>query len=252
MRITLLGTASAMPDINRGQSAVLAEAGECAFLFDAGEGTFLELHRAAIEVDRIDAVFISHTHPDHAAGIPGLLQWMRLLGRTKPLSLFLPAGILRRFKSVIPAFVLNRSEWTFKYHLFPMAGGTVYEKDALRVEAFPNSHLGPDLTHEAQLKKGLDSLSFCIHESTDVKVIYTSDVEGLDHLGSVAAMANVLISECTHVEMEKVADFARQNRVSRIVFTHIPPGLEHPDESGFRAAGETSVAFAVDGYAFEV
>jgi ribonuclease BN (tRNA processing enzyme) len=252
MKITFLGTASAMPDINRSQSAVLVEASGSAFLFDAGEGTFREMHRMAIEPDRIDAVFISHTHPDHAAGIPGLLQWMRLLGRTKPLSLFLPAGILRRFKSVVPAFLLNRSEWTFKYHLFPMSGGTAYEKDALRIEAVPNGHLGPDLTYEAQLKKGLDSLSFCIHESSDVKVIYTSDVEGLDHLGAVAAMANVLISECTHVETEKVMDFARQNRISRVVFTHIPPGRKQADESGFPPAVETAVSFAGDGYAFEV
>jgi ribonuclease Z len=252
MKITFLGTASAIPDINRNQSAIVVETGENAFLFDAGEGTSREMQRVGIQADRIDAVFISHTHPDHAAGVPGLLQWMRLLGRTKPLSLFLPAGILRRFKSVVPAFLLNRGEWTFKYHLFPMSGGTVFEKDAIRVEAVPNGHLAPDLTYEEQLKKGLDSLSFCIHESADGKVIYTSDVEGLDHLGAVAAMADVLISECTHVETGQVIDFARQNRIGRIVFTHLPPGLKPADGSGFPPAGETAVTFAEDGYALEV
>jgi len=250
MKLTFLGTASAMPDVSRHPSAILAESGRGAFLFDAGEGTALQMLRLGVEADRIDSVFVSHTHPDHAAGIPGLLQWMLLSGRTKPLSLFLPAGIVRKFKSVIPAFLLNHGERTFKFHLFPMSGGTVVEEDAFRIEAVPNSHLAPGLTYEEQLKKGLDSLSFCIRESTERKVIVTSDVDGLDHLGAVAAMANLLIAECTHVKVAYVLDFARQNRIGRVVFNHIPKQMEPPDESGF--GGDLAVSFARDGDALEV
>ena len=252
MKLTFLGTASGMPDLDRNPSAILVEAVDGAFLFDAGEGAAHRMLRSGIAADRIDAVFISHTHPDHAAGIPGLLQWMHLCGRTKPLSVFLPAGILRRFKSVIPAFLLNQGKWTFKFHLFQMGGGTVYEKEEFRIEAVPNNHLAPGRTYEEQLKKGLDSLSFCIHESIDRKVVYTSDVDGLDHLGAVAAMANVLISECQHVEVEDVLDFARQNRIGRVVFTHIPREMKPPAASGRERGDGLTVAFAKDGDAFEV
>ncbi len=250
MKLTFLGTASAVPDIRRHPSATLVEAAGSAFLLETGEGTVRQMLRLGIEADRIDAAFISHTHPDHAAGLPGLLQWMHLSGRRKPLSLFLPAGVLRRFKAVIPAFLLNQGEWTFKFHLFPMSGGTVYEGDAFRLEAVPNNHLAPGLTYEQQLKNGLDSHSFCIHESAGRKVIYTSDVDGLDHLGAVAAMASLLISECTHVKVADVLDFARQNRIGRVVFNHIPSEMEPPDESG--SGGDLSVMFARDGDSIEV
>jgi ribonuclease Z len=252
MKLTFLGTGSGMPDMDRNPSAMLVEAADGAFLVDAGEGAARGLIRSGIAADRIDAVFVSHTHPDHAAGIPGLLQWMHLCERSKPLSLFLPAGILRRFKSVIPAFLLNQGKWTFKFHLFPMAAGTAYEKDSFRIEAVPNSHLAPGMTYEEQLKKGLDSVSFCIHESIDCKAVVTSDVDGLDHLGAVAAMANVLVSECTHVEIEDVLDFARQNRIGRIVFTHIPREMGFPGASGKERADGLTVAFAKDGDSFEV
>jgi phosphoribosyl 1,2-cyclic phosphodiesterase len=252
MKLTFLGTASGMPDIDRNSSAILVEAGDWAFLVDAGEGVARCLLRSGNGADRIDAVFISHTHADHAAGIPGLLQWMLLCGRTKPLSIFLPAGILRRFKSVIPAFLLNQGKWTFKFHLFPMAGGLVYEKDAFRIEAVPNSHLAPGLTHEERLKKGLDCYSFCFYESIDRKAVYTSDVDGLDHLGAVAAMTNLLVAECTHVEVEDVLDFTRQNRIGRVIFTHIPSEMRLPISSSPDRDDGLTVVFAKDGDAFEV
>jgi ribonuclease BN (tRNA processing enzyme) len=252
MKLTLLGTASGMPDIDRNPSAVLVETPGGAYLLDAGEGTARQMVRFGIGSDVIEAVFVSHTHPDHAAGLVGLLQWMHLAGRTKSLSLFFPEGILRRFKSVFPAFHIVSGKWPFKFHCFPISGGIVLEKDEFRIEAVPNSHLAPGWTYEEQLKSGRDSYSFCLTESTDKKVLVTSDVDGLDHLSACAPMANLLISECMHVDLEDILNFSRQNRISRVVLTHIPPGMKIPEPSITERESDLNVQFANDGDTFEV
>ena len=43
--------------------------------------------------DELDAVYLSHTHADHAFGLPALLLWMRNAGRERPLTLFGGPGL---------------------------------------------------------------------------------------------------------------------------------------------------------------
>jgi ribonuclease BN (tRNA processing enzyme) len=252
MKLTLLGTASGMPDVDRNPSSILVEAKNGDYLLDAGEGTARQMVRFGVDADRIDAVFVSHTHPDHAAGITGILQWMHLCGRTKPLSLYIPEGILRRFKSVFPAFQIVQGNWSFKFRPYPISGGIVLERDEFRIEAVPNSHLAPGRTYEEQFKNGQDSYSFCMIESTDKKAIVTADVDSLDHLNACAAMANLLVSECMHVDLDDVLQFAKLNRIGRVVLTHIPTGMKIPDLSDTERRFGIAVRFANDGDAFEV
>jgi ribonuclease BN (tRNA processing enzyme) len=252
MKLTLLGTACGMPDIDRNPSAVLVETQDGTYLLDAGEGTARQLVRFGVSADKVDTVFVSHTHPDHAAGITGILQWMHLCGRTKPLSLFFPEGVLRRFKSVFPAFQIVQGNWSFKFRSYPISGGIVLEKDVFRIEAVPNSHLAPGRTYEEQLKSGLDSYSFCMIESADKKAVVTADVDGLDHLNACAPMTNLLVSECTHVDPDDVLQFAKLNRIGRVALTHIPARMKIPDLSDAERKFGVAVRFANDGDAFEV
>jgi ribonuclease Z len=63
------------------------------FLMDCGEGTQVQLRKHKFKFQRISQMFVSHMHGDHYLGLPGLLSSMHLLGRTKPLQLFGPAGL---------------------------------------------------------------------------------------------------------------------------------------------------------------
>ena len=62
--------------INEHGLSVLVELGSRRFLFDCGQGahTWANAHRLGVSVDRIDAVILSHSHYDHAAGFRDLIE----------------------------------------------------------------------------------------------------------------------------------------------------------------------------------
>lgn len=61
-------------------------------LLDCGYAVPHALWKLSRDVDLLDAVWISHVHADHAFGLPALLLWMRLGGRTRPLTLLCGPG----------------------------------------------------------------------------------------------------------------------------------------------------------------
>jgi len=56
---------------------VLVRAGPIYLLFDAGDGTLRDLLRRNIPPQKLTAVFITHGHADHMAGLYGLLGYLR-------------------------------------------------------------------------------------------------------------------------------------------------------------------------------
>lgn len=70
-------------------------------LLDCGYAVPHALWRVTQDVDELDAIWISHTHADHVFGLPALLLWMRLGGRTRPLTLLCGPGQAARLEQVL-------------------------------------------------------------------------------------------------------------------------------------------------------
>ncbi|MFT7618057.1 MAG: ribonuclease Z [Planctomycetota bacterium] len=102
MRVTVLGTSSAIPTFKRALSGTLLERDGESFLFDCGEGTQYQLMRAGSRRGRLNTILITHLHGDHYYGLPGLLSSLSLNQRETPITIFGPAG-LRRYVD----FVMN-------------------------------------------------------------------------------------------------------------------------------------------------
>jgi ribonuclease BN (tRNA processing enzyme) len=62
-------------------------------LFDCGYSVPHALWRISSDPDLLDAIYVSHIHADHTFGLPALLLWMRVTGRTRPLEVFGGAGV---------------------------------------------------------------------------------------------------------------------------------------------------------------
>lgn len=92
LKVTLLGTGSPQPRMDRFGPSILVEAGEKKLLFDCGRGATQRIEQIKIPFTEIDALFLTHLHSDHVVGIPDLwlTGWAR--GRKVPLQIWGPAG----------------------------------------------------------------------------------------------------------------------------------------------------------------
>ena len=105
-RVTLLGTGSVAPVMDRFGPGILVEAGRERLLFDAGRGVLQRLQQTnARDVSRL---FLTHLHSDHIVGIPDLY----LIGwgsrRESPLQVWGPTGTAAMMSHLKDAFTFDR------------------------------------------------------------------------------------------------------------------------------------------------
>ena len=121
MRLTVLGGCGAWPDAGQACSGYLVEHDGYRLLVDPGYATLPRLLHLCT-ADKVDAVYVSHGHPDHCADLNPLLR-ARTLTETPgpPLPVYAPHGALDALLALDrpgwldPAYVLQ--EFTPGDHL---------------------------------------------------------------------------------------------------------------------------------------
>lgn len=141
--VTVLGSGSALPTLNRRPSAHFVNCNERFVLIDCGEGTQLQLRKYKLKFQRIQVILISHLHGDHYFGLVGLLSTMHLLGRQQKLLIIGPEGLeqLIRPQLEIGGAFLNY-ELEFQALAYPTAQ-LVFEDNVMEIHCFPLKHRIP-------------------------------------------------------------------------------------------------------------
>jgi ribonuclease Z len=143
MKLTILGTSSALPTSERFPSAHVLIAHERLFLIDCGEGTQLQLRKNRIRFGKINHIFISHLHGDHVFGLYGLLSSFSLMGRESPLHLYAPENFRDKLYSHLNDFDIHLR---FDIDFIPLAGKTpvqILDDKFITVTSFPLHHRVP-------------------------------------------------------------------------------------------------------------
>lgn len=138
--LLILGSTSAIPAHGRHLSAQVLNIHDKLYLIDCGEATQFRLQQCRISHHKIDHIFISHLHGDHILGLPGLINSMNLIGRTRKLDIFCPPGLDQIVDKV---FEISHSFINFeiRYHYINSAGYCkIFENRSLEVFAFPLQH----------------------------------------------------------------------------------------------------------------
>src|SRR6478672_9212062 len=93
IKVTLLGTGTPQPLLERFGPSILIQAGSETVLFDAGRGCLQRLRQLNVSYAKIDALFLTHLHSDHVVGLPDLwLTGWLVSERSTPLDVYGPAG----------------------------------------------------------------------------------------------------------------------------------------------------------------
>jgi ribonuclease Z len=140
MKLTVLGSSSALPTSLRYPSAHVLNVHEHLFLIDCGEGTQMQLRKCRIKFGKINNIFISHLHGDHVFGLYGLLSTFNLMGMENPLHLYAPENYDQMLKSHLSDFDINLN---FEIDFIPLKGKDpvrIYEDKYVTVTSFPLKH----------------------------------------------------------------------------------------------------------------
>ncbi|KYC44539.1 MAG: Ribonuclease Z [Candidatus Methanofastidiosum methylothiophilum] len=232
MKIIFLGTSASKPTSERNPSSVALQYNNGEFmLFDCGEGTQRQMIKKVSPM-KISKIFITHLHADHIIGLVGLVQSMKLNGRTQLLEIFVPKDTIEYMKTLfsIPYFSAD-----FDIHVI----GVFEEKidfDGYWIRPFPVSHGVPAIGYVFGVndsrgkfnKKLCDELGIkgemfallekngkieiggreiSIKEVTGKtkkgkKIVYTGDTEKIEVFPEEAYHCDVLIHESTFVSQE--------------------------------------------------
>ena len=138
--VTVLGSNSAIPALQRHPSAQVINIDQTLILVDCGEATQIQMRKFGVKFQRISYILISHLHGDHYFGLIGLLNTMHLLGREKELILFGPPEL----KDIID-LQLKVAKTRFRYPLVfrPLDyenTGVIFEGTKFRISTVPLEH----------------------------------------------------------------------------------------------------------------
>jgi ribonuclease BN (tRNA processing enzyme) len=91
MRLTFLGTGSAMPTGERFQTGLLIESGDKTLLVDCGSGALHGLARTQVGYEGVDTLLLTHHHLDHVSDLLPLMK-ARWLAGEEALTIVGPEG----------------------------------------------------------------------------------------------------------------------------------------------------------------
>ena len=235
MRLTVLGSCGAWPEAGQACSGYLVEHDGFRLLVDVGYATVPRLLQR-VGADQVDAVFISHGHPDHCADLSPLLRARALRDDPPaPLPVYTLPGALDAVLALDRPGMLSSA-----YTLHEITAGDGPDIGPFRVQ----TRLLPHWVPNAGVRLAAGGGAFA----------YTGDAGPHPDVVELARDADLLLAEATYVDQvpehsqrylssaRQVGRQAAEAGVGHLLLTHLWPGT---DPAAARAA-------ASDGYDGEV
>ncbi|GAA0284984.1 MBL fold metallo-hydrolase [Halobacterium noricense] len=279
MEVTLLGTGSPVPNLDRAGTAYTVSVDGTTYMIDCGPRAVYELMENGIDPASITDLLFTHHHVDHNAAFPhfAIAGWTS--GR-ESLTVYGPDGtdnLLEALYTVYEDDIAYRKEVGYSgegiedIDCVRVDAGFELERDDLTVTAMPVDH-------------SIETYAYRF-EHDDCAVVFSGDTQPLDRLGEFASGADVLVHDAhlapvgeppgdgfvweryttayseqlkdglqkTHSTPEQAGEVAAAAGVEALVLTHFPPYRDEAEVRGAAAAEfDGTVHVGRDGLALSI
>jgi ribonuclease BN (tRNA processing enzyme) len=213
MKLTIIGFWGGYPKKNAASSGYLIEHEGYRMLVDCGSGVLAKLQNV-LQPEELDAVIISHYHPDHIADL-GVLQYARYI-----------QGFLGKAIPPLPVYghAFDKQEF-LKLTYKEITKGIAYD---------PNKVLtvGPFQVSFLKTNHPVPCYAMRIEAGGKV-VIYTADSSFKEEFIEFCQGADILLCDCNfyshqngksagHMNSIEAGQFAKRAAVKQLLLTHLP------------------------------
>jgi ribonuclease BN (tRNA processing enzyme) len=220
MRVTVLGSGDAFGSGGRFHSAYLTEVEDATFLLDCGPSILQSAKRARWDLQKLDAVLLTHLHGDHFGGVPFLFMEYRYeTPRTRPLVVYGPEGTERRVRGLFAALYERTAAEPLPFPVVyrELEPGQTVTLGTASVKAVGVRHV-PELT----------AFAYRV-EASGRTFLYSGDTAWTDELGMNARGVDLFVCECStfetrldiHMSYPEIAARARELGCRRLVLSHL-------------------------------
>ncbi|MPZ99183.1 MAG: MBL fold metallo-hydrolase [Dehalococcoidia bacterium] len=219
MRLTVLGSSASHPAPGDACSGYLVTEGDTRVLLDCGSGVLSNLQHH-VPPAKLDAIVISHLHPDHYIDLVALRYGLRYGdGGHEPVRVYLPPGGRAHLERLSEA--ISRTQPFFE-------GALALEE----YEPHEPLEIGACRVTPHEVEHGVRSFALCV-ESGRKSLLYSSDTVACDALVEAACGADLLLAEATlgggapdgheprtHMSAAEAGEVAHRASVDQLVLTH--------------------------------
>ena len=240
MRLTVLGSGTAVPAPDRFPAGYLLEHGASKVMVDCGPGTLRRLAQAGVSPTDLDAVLLTHYHTDHCADLAALLFALRSpqLSARPPLAIYGAPGLRRLVAKLTEAWPWLEPRG-YDLDLVEWLPGTA-EVAGFEVTSIPIRHTAQSLGYRVRTPDGVVALS--------------GDADTCEELVDLARDADVFVCDAAAPDDAKIeghltpglaGDYAQRGGARRLVLTHFYPACDGVDliaQARARFDGEVEMA----------
>ncbi len=226
MKLTILGSGTYQPELERRSAAYLVQTAGQNLCFDFGRGAIEQLLKIGVHVNQLDALFITHWHGDHVNDLVTLLHittappadhglWPV---RIKPLKIYGPEGTLENLKAIVR--IIRYGERSLDNIEVKEISEDKIEDKGWTIYSYPTIH-----------NDGMKPICYRL-ESEGKVFAYSGDSVESEGLKKCLQNADLAMVEAawpdevqpkSHFTGSRAGKFAAENGVKKLVITHMAP-----------------------------
>jgi ribonuclease BN (tRNA processing enzyme) len=213
MKLTVIGQWGGYPKVNEASSGYLLEHNQFKLLIDCGSAVLSKLQNF-VQPEDLNAVIISHYHPDHIADI-GVLQHALIIGK------YMDKNI-----QTLPIYGHQEDEYGFQLLTFQDITKSVPYNPSEPLQ------IGPFKITFLRTKHPVPCYAMRIEVENQV-FVYTADSAYLESFPAFSQNADILLCECNfygnmdgsgagHMTSYEAGELANLAGAKRLILTHLP------------------------------